>query len=182
MGDGGSGGDPENRAQNLGQRLGKLLRIGVDTKRAVVQAAGYGLRNPWRFSFDTNGDLYIGDVGQDHWEEVDYTPNGSAGIENYGWDVYEATHPYESKQPNGTGRLVMPVAEYSHDLGCSITGGYVYRGTKLAALRGRYLYGDFCSGRIWSLAINGGKATDVRQEGISVKNLAAGGVDASREL
>ena len=134
MGDGGSGGDPQNRAQNLKERLGKLLRINVNSKKPIVQIAGYGLRNPWRFSFDKpTGDLYIGDVGQNAWEEVDYTPKNSPGLENYGWSVYEATHVYSpGEKPNSAGHLVMPVAEYSHDLGCSITGGYVYRGSQIA--------------------------------------------------
>src|SRR5262249_12124462 len=128
MGDGGSGGDPENRAQDLASRLGKPLTINVDAKRPTRDIAAYGLRNPWRFSFDKGGNLYIGDVGQDNWEEVDYTRRSSAGVENYGWDVYEGTHSYESKAPNSAGRLVMPVIEYSHDSGCSITGGYVWHG------------------------------------------------------
>ena len=135
MGDGGSGGDPEDRAQNLSSRLGKLLRIDVDARPARVQIAGYGLRNPWRFSFDRGtGDLWIGDVGQNRFEEVDYTPRNSPGMENYGWDVYEGNAIYESKDPNPAGRLVSPVAVYSQSGGhCSVTGGFVYRGR---ALRG----------------------------------------------
>jgi glucose/arabinose dehydrogenase len=185
MGDGGSGGDPQNRAQNLKERLGKLLRINVNSKKPIVQIAGYGLRNPWRFSFDKpTGDLYIGDVGQNAWEEVDYTPKNSPGLENYGWRVYEGTHVYSAgEKPNTVGHLVMPVAEYPHSTGgCSITGGYVYRGTQIAALNGRYVYGDFCSGKIWSLAIQDGKAADVRAEAINVKNLSSFGVDARGEL
>ena len=97
MGDGGSGGDPQNHAQDLSSRLGKLLRINVSSKKPVVQVAGFGLRNPWRFSFDKpTGDLYIGDVGQNAWEEVDYTPKRSTGVENYGWNVYEATHTFST--------------------------------------------------------------------------------------
>ncbi len=105
MGDGGSGGDPGNRAQNLKSQLGKLLKINVNAKKSYVQIAGYGLRNPWRFSFDkATGDLYIGDVGQNEYEEVDYTPKGSAGLENYGWRVYEATHVYSpGEKPNTRG-------------------------------------------------------------------------------
>jgi glucose/arabinose dehydrogenase len=183
MGDGGSGGDPENRAQNLNSRLGKLLRINVNTKRASVQIVGYGLRNPWRFSFDKpTGDLYIGDVGQNNWEEVDYTPHNSAGIENYGWNVYEGTHSFENKAPNSAGHLVMPVAEYSHSEGCSITGGYVYHGSAVSALRGRYIYGDYCSGRVWSLRIADGKATDVRREAFTVAELSSWGLDSRGEL
>jgi glucose/arabinose dehydrogenase len=184
MGDGGSGGDPQNNAQNLSSRLGKLLRIDVNSRRATVQVAGYGLRNPWRFSFDKpTGDLYIADVGQSAWEEVDYTPHASPGLENYGWRVYEGTARYTAdQQPNPAGRLVMPVVTYSHDEGCSITGGYVYRGAAVPALKGRYIYGDYCSGRIWTLQIQNGKAVGVRAEGINVKSLSSFGVDAAGEL
>jgi glucose/arabinose dehydrogenase len=185
MGDGGSGGDPQNRAQNLKSNLGKLLKINVNSKKPNVQIAGYGLRNPWRFSFDSaTSDLYIADVGQNAWEEVDYTPKDSPGLENYGWRVYEGTHVYSpGEKPNPVGHLVMPVAEYSHDGGnCSITGGYVYRGSQIASLQGRYVYGDFCSGKIWSLVIQGGKAADVRPEAINVKNLSSFGLDAHGEL
>jgi glucose/arabinose dehydrogenase len=183
MGDGGSGGDPQNRAQNLKERLGKLLRINVNSTKPIVQNVGYGLRNPWRFSFDKpTGDLYIGDVGQNAWEEVDYTPKSSPGLENYGWNVYEGLHKFSSEPLNPAGHLVMPVAEYSHTLGCSITGGYVYHGSQIAALQGRYIYGDFCSGKIWSLLIQNGKAADVRAESINVKNLSSFGLDARGEL
>jgi glucose/arabinose dehydrogenase len=171
MGDGGSGGDPQNHAQDLSSNLGKLLQIDVDSRGAPVTIAGYGLRNPWRFSFDAAGNLYIGDVGQDSWEEIDYTPRSSPGIENYGWNVYEGTHIYSSnKSPNAEGHLVMPVAQYSHSTGgCSVTGGYVWKG--------RYYYGDFCSGRVWSLRIGGGKATGVRSEAIKVPSLSSWGLD-----
>jgi glucose/arabinose dehydrogenase len=184
MGDGGSGGDPANRAQNLGSRLGKLLRINVNTSRPVVQIVSYGLRNPWRFSFDRRGgDLYIADVGQGEWEEIDYTPRSSPGLENYGWRVYEGTHRYQQgQQPSGPGKLVMPVAEYSHSQGCSVSGGYVYRGASVGAAQGRYFYGDYCSGRIWSLRVASGKATDVRQESFRVNSLTSWGEDARGEL
>ena len=124
---------------------------------------GYGLRNPWRFSFDREtGDLWIGDVGQGAWEEIDHTPAASPGLENYGWDVYEGTHVYEDKDPNPAGHLVMPVYEYSHDDGCSVTGGYVYRGERVPAAVGRYFFGDYCSGTVWSFVLEGDKARDVR--------------------
>ena len=183
-GDGGSGGDPENRAQNLRSTFGKLLKFNVGKKRPSPIIVGYGLRNPWRFSFDrANGDLYIGDVGQDSWEELDYTKRGTAGLENYGWRVYEGTHRYQQgQQPSGPGKLVMPIAEYSHSQGCSVSGGYVYRGASVAAAQGRYFYGDYCSGRIWSLRISGGKATDLRQESLRVSNLTSWGEDARGEL
>jgi Glucose / Sorbosone dehydrogenase. len=121
-------------------------------------------------------------VGQDAWEEVDYTPKTSPGLENYGWNVYEATHKYSSNPLNPAGHLVMPVAEYGHDSGCSITGGYVYRGSQIAGLQGRYVYGDFCSGKIWSLVIRSGKAADVRTESINVTNLSSFGLDVRGEL
>jgi glucose/arabinose dehydrogenase len=174
LGAGGSGGDPENRAQNLSSRLGKLLQINVDSRRLSVSITGYGLRNPWRFSFDKSGNLYIADVGQNAWEEIDYTPRSSPGIENYGWDVYEGTHPFESKSANSAGHLVMPVAEYSHSNGCSVTGGYVWKG--------RYYYGDFCSGRVWSLRIANGEATGEREEAINVPSLSSWGLDGRGNL
>jgi len=174
MGDGGSGGDPQNHAQDLSSRLGKLLTIDVNSSTPRIGIAGFGLRNPWRFSFDKAGNLYIGDVGQDSWEEIDYTPRSSPGMENYGWNVYEGTHTFESKEANSAGRLVMPVTEYSHDLGCSVTGGYVWKG--------RYYYGDFCSGRVWSLKIAGGKATGVRTESIRVPSLSSWGIDGHGNL
>ena len=183
MGDGGSGGDPENRAQDLASRLGKLLRLNVDRAGAAWQVAGYGLRNPWRFSFDrATGDLYIGDVGQGDWEEIDFLPRVSLGLENYGWDVFEGRHRFEEKQLNPRGKLVEPVAEYDHSEGCSVTGGFVYRGKDIPALRGRYLYGDYCSGTVWSLRIAGGKATGIRREAIRVDELSSFGEDARGEL
>jgi glucose/arabinose dehydrogenase len=174
MGDGGSEGDPQNYGQSLSTRLGKLLRIKVDSRRPAVRIAGYGLRNPWRFSFDAAGNLYIGDVGQNTWEEVDYTPRSSPGLENYGWNVYEGKHRFQNKRPNPAGHLVMPVAEYSHKLGCTIIGGYVWKG--------RYWYGDYCSGRVWSLRIVGGKATGIRSESINVPSLSSWGLDGHGNL
>jgi glucose/arabinose dehydrogenase len=182
MGDGGSGGDPENRAQDLTQQLGKLLSTDVDDGTGW-RIEGYGLRNPWRFSFDREtGDLWIGDVGQGEWEEIDYTPRDSPGIENYGWDVYEGRHTYEAKAPNPVGHLVMPVFEYSHDLGCSVTGGFVYRGQDIPAARGRYFFGDFCSSRMWSFVLHDGKACDVRRDSLPVGSLSSFGEDAAGEL
>jgi glucose/arabinose dehydrogenase len=184
MGDGGSGGDPENRAQNLNDRLGKLLRLNVNRRGARWEIVGYGLRNPWRFSFDrATGDLYIGDVGQNAWEEIDFTPRNSPGLENYGWDVYEGNAVYEQKQPNPAGRLVPPIHVYRNGGGeCSVTGGFVYRGRAIPSLRGRYIFGDFCSGRIWTLRVTGGRATGVRQEAIRVASLSSFGEDARGEL
>jgi glucose/arabinose dehydrogenase len=184
MGDGGAGGDPENRAQNLNERLGKLLRLNVNRRGARWEIVGYGLRNPWRFSFDrANGDLYIGDVGQGSWEEIDYLPRRSPGLENFGWDVYEGNEIYERKNPNPAGRLVGPVHVYANaGEDCSVTGGFVYRGRAIASLRGRYVFGDFCSGKIWSLRVADGRATDVRREAIRLPNLSSFGEDARSEL
>jgi len=179
MGDGGSGGDPENRSQNMRSLFGKLLSINVATKGLQIEALG--LRNAWRFSFDrANGDLYIGDVGQGAIEEIDWTPKVSAGLENYGWDVYEGTSKFEDKAL-GPGNVVQPVAQYSHDEGCSVTGGYVYRGSN-TSLRGRYIYGDYCSGNVWSFKIAGGKLTGSRREAFKIGNLTSFGEDTAGEL
>jgi glucose/arabinose dehydrogenase len=183
-GDGGAGGDPENRAQNLGSRFGKLLAINVDRRGARWQTVGYGLRNPWRFSFDRRtGDLYIGDVGQNSWEEVDFTPRRSPGLENYGWDVYEGRARYEDKQPSGPGKLVFPIAVYSlNGDPCAVTGGFVYRGSAVPAARGRYFYGDNCSGEIWSLRVVGGRARIARKESFRLPGLSSFGEDGKGEL
>ena len=182
MGDGGSGGDPENRAQNMRTLLGKLVAINVDAARPRPVIDALGLRNPWRFSFDrATGDLYIADVGQNAFEEINYLPRASPGVENYGWDVYEGRSRFESKQP-GTGRLVFPVQVYSHGEGCSVTGGFVYRGSAIPALRGRYLYGDYCSATVWSLRIAGGRATELRREAFRIPELSSFGEDAAGEL
>jgi glucose/arabinose dehydrogenase len=181
MGDGGSGGDPHDYGQNLGARLAKLLRIDVAT--GAVSVAAYGLRNPWRFSFDrANGDLYVADVGQGEWEEINYRRRGAPGIPNYGWAVYEGRARFKDTALNRRGPLVMPVAVYSHAEGCSVTGGYVYRGRAYRSLVGRYFYGDYCSGRIWSLAVRGGKAVGLRREAPVVENLTSFGEDARGEL
>lgn len=165
LGDGGSAGDPLGNGQSLNTHLGKILRFDVDSASPYAIPAGnpfsagggqpeiwaYGLRNPWRFAFDAaNGDLYIADVGQNTYEEIDFQPASSAGGENYGWNFREGLHPYSgsSTEPGG---LVDPVAEYSHAQGCSVSGGVVYRGMNLPDWQGVYLYGDYCSGRIWGL-------------------------------
>jgi glucose/arabinose dehydrogenase len=179
MGDGGAGGDPENRSQNPRSLFGKLLSINVATKGLRIEA--YGLRNAWRFSFDrANGDLYIGDVGQGEIEEIDYLPAGFRGMPNFGWDVYEGRSSFERK-PLGPGRLVQPVAQYTHANGCSVTGGYVYRGSN-RALRGRYVYGDYCSGIVWSFKIGGGKATGLRRERFRIESVTSFGEDVAGEL
>jgi glucose/arabinose dehydrogenase len=185
--------DPHGNAQNVAVFLGKLIRIDVDAPRAQVLLAGYGLRNPWRFSFDrATGDLYLGDVGWQRFEELDYVRRrGLAGLLNFGWSVFEGT----SKRPSGAaavwpdGRLVWPILTYGHpptrrSRGCSasITGGYVYRGDAIRELRGRYFYGDYCSGKIWSLRVVHGKATDQRLEAVRVPWLTSFGEDAYGEL
>jgi glucose/arabinose dehydrogenase len=183
MGDGGSAGDPGNRAQNLSVRLGKLMRTNPYVRSPSWRIVGYGLRNPWRFSFDpANGDLYFGDVGQGDWEEVDYRPRSQLNtLTNYGWNVYEGRSRYRSATPNGAGRLVFPVFVYDHGQGCSITGGYVYRGRAVPTAFGRYYFGDWCSGTLWSLRITGG-AAETRKELGSIPRLATFGVDNAGEL
>jgi glucose/arabinose dehydrogenase len=185
MGDGGSAGDPENRAQNLSSRLGKLLRIDVDAARPRWQMAAYGLRNPWRFSFDrTNGDLYLADVGQGDWEEVDYRARSQLARRwNYGWPLYEGRHRFRAGPFSRVAPYVPPVAEYSHaDGSCSITGGYVYRGRAVPSFRGRYVYGDYCTGKVWSLRIERGRAVGISREAFTVPQLSSFGQDASGEL
>jgi glucose/arabinose dehydrogenase len=162
MGDGGASGDPQNRAQNPQELLGKLLRIDVDRGEPYANppdnpfAGGggrreifaLGLRNPWRFSFDREtGQLYAADVGQNAWEEVDIVRRGG----NYGWRIMEGAHCFRPSRCDTAG-LELPIAEYANANGrCSITGGYVYRGHRIEALRGIYLYSDYCSGEIWGL-------------------------------
>ncbi len=183
MGDGGSGGDPENRAQDLGERLGKLLSLDVSEPGEEWRIEGYGLRNPWRFSFDRDtGDLWIADVGQGEWEEIDFTPYPSPGLENYGWDVFEGTHAYEDKEPASEGRLVEPVAEYSHDEGCSITCGFVYRGERIPAATGHYFYGDYCSGLVWAVELQNRRVSRPRAFTFEVPGLSSFGEDAGGEL
>jgi glucose/arabinose dehydrogenase len=184
MGDGGSGGDPGNRAQRMSEKLGKLLRIDPLRRGAQWQIVGLGLRNPWRFSFDrANGDLYIGDVGQGDWEEIDYRPSAQiSSLANYGWRAFEGRTRY-SNTALGPGQLVAPVNVYSHaDSNCSVTGGYVYRGRAVAAAAGRYFFGDYCSGIVWSLRVQDEGATDVRREPFRVSSLTTFGEDAAGEL
>ena len=169
LGDGGRAGDPWGNAQNLGVLLGKLLRIDVDSGSPYGIPAdnpfvhslepgvrpeiwAYGLRNPWRYSFDrATGDLYIGDVGQGRYEWVQRQPAGAGGGQNYGWNIREGSHCYPTGTACDASGLVSPIAEYDHSLGCSITGGYVYRGAAYPQLVGIYFFADYCSGRFWSL-------------------------------
>jgi glucose/arabinose dehydrogenase len=182
IGDGGAGGDPDERSQNRSSLFGKLLARDVSSRSPGWAVDAIGLRNPWRFTFDrATGDLYIGDVGQNAVEEIDFRPRQSAGLENYGWDLYEGSQRFEDNASGG-GELVFPVFEYGHGQGCSVTGGYVYRGKARAAERGRYVFGDYCSGTVWSLRISGGKAQDVRTEPFEVDSLTSFGEDAAGEL
>ncbi len=165
LGDGGSAGDPQFHAQSLNTYLGKILRLDVDhgdpyaipPGNPFAKAGGlaeifeYGLRNPWRFTFDrATGDLYIADVGQDLYEEIDFIPAGSSGGLDFGWNYREGLHAYKGTPPQSL-ELVDPVWEYGHDQGCSISGAFVYRGTQIPSLQGTYLYGDYCSGKVWGL-------------------------------
>jgi glucose/arabinose dehydrogenase len=183
-GDGGSGGDPNNNAQNPDSGLGKLWR--ASPSNWVWEKAGYGLRNPWRFSFDSaNGDLYIADVGQGSWEEVDYRAQSDLLTPaNYGWSRYEGTHDFNvdiTIDPGSPTPLVSPVYEYDHSSGrCAIMGGYVYRGSAMPDRVGRYFFGDYCTGEIWTMdAVTG---ANVALEANDVPGLVSFGVDQSHEL
>ena len=181
-GDGGAGGDPEDRAQNMQSLLGKMLRLDVSRPGAAPEIVALGLRNPWRYSFDRlTGDLYIGDVGQGDLEEVSYTPRVSDGLENYGWDLFEGSRRFEEKSA-GPGQLVFPVFEYGRNRGCSVVGGHVYRGKARPAERGRYIVGDYCSGIVRSFRIVSGKAAEMRTEPFRISSLTSFGEDAAGEL
>ena len=206
MGDGGSGGDPNERAQDDGQLLGKLLRLDVDAPPDYIPADNpfvgpgnpldeiwaKGMRNPWRFSFDRlTHDLFIADVGQSNWEEIDFQPASSTGGENYGWNTYEGNHCYDSPcDPTG---LVFPFYEYSHGgdpFRCSITGGYVYRGGLIPDLQGTYFFADYCSSQIWSFRYNAGDTSEFRDRtaeldpggGLSIGSISSFGEDAPGEI
>ena len=190
LGDGGSGGDPENHAQSLDTMLGKILRIDVNhgDKYSIPsdnpfgnEIWEYGLRNPWRFSFDRlTNDMYIGDVGQGKWEEIDYVPAGQLGGLNFGWNIREGFHEYVGGRP--TSDFTSPILEYSHDTGgCAITGGYVYRGYKLPAFSGIYLYTDYCTGVISGLFYSGTewRSQELFQTGVTISTF---GQDEADEI
>lgn len=202
LGDGGNGGDPQGNGQNPAVWLGKMLRIDVDARDAgeygipdgnltgngaLPEIWSIGLRNPWRYSFDPdNGDLYIGDVGQNAVEEVDYEPAG-AGKRNYGWNSMEGSRCFEPDSGCDQGGITLPVVEYSHDSGCSITGGYVYRGSAIPELRGVYFYADYCSGLIGTLrmenqALSGARDITASINPDGIKDFTSFGVDAAGEL
>ncbi|HEY7207274.1 MAG TPA: PQQ-dependent sugar dehydrogenase [Gaiellaceae bacterium] len=200
MGDGGTNpasgptsiGDPQNHAQNRTSPLGKLLRIDPRRPDAAWQTIGFGLRNPWRFSFDRlTGNLWIGDVGAATFEEVDFRPRASIGRPaNYGWSRFEGRADYNSRIRLVRGpKVVFPTWQYQHTdpvgkIGnCGVIGGYVYRGSVVPAARGRYVFGDLCSGAIWSFKVGPkGRASRVTRLGARVPNLASFGEDASGEL
>ena len=198
-GDGGAQGDTKANGQNKNALLAKILRLDVDTVPAgktygipstnpfaggggAPEAWAYGLRNPWRFSFDrATGDLYIGDVGQDKWEEIDVQIASSKGGENYGWNTVEGPECYSPANCDKSAS-VAPVASYAHAQGCSVTGGYVYRGTKYPALVGTYLYADYCSGNVWTMTRDtAGKYTStIAVE--DIKSINSFGEDGAGEL
>jgi glucose/arabinose dehydrogenase len=197
LGDGGSGGDPMGNGQNLESLLGKMLRINptpstvesytIPSNNPFVGRNGrdeiwaYGLRNPWRYSFDRiTGDLWTADVGQNAWEEVDFQRAASRGGDNYGWNRMEGNHAFSGSAPAGHHA---PIYEYSHSGGnCSVTGGYVYRGSHISNLRGAYVFGDHCAGRLRAFIQDGGKAINHRFLGPRVESLSSFGQDASGEL
>jgi len=201
LGDGGAGGDPLGNGQNTNVLLGKILRIDptqpsggkeygippgnpfADGQGGAPEVWSYGLRNPWRFTFDPrNDDLWIADVGQNAWEEIDLLPaaSGGGGGANLGWNEMEATHSFEGgSNPDGG---VLPIFEYDHDEGCSITGGVVYRGTGVPGLAGAYLFTDYCNGTIRAVRAQDGAVSDERVFDAEGANLVAFGEDAGGEV
>jgi glucose/arabinose dehydrogenase len=210
-GDGGSAGDPDNRAQDPGELLGKMLRLDLDnddfpadpvTNYAIPpdnpfvaspdtlpEIWAFGLRNPYRWSFDRlNGDLYIGDVGQNVWEEIDYEPASSPGGLNFGWRIMEGNHCFEPPKDCDSTGLVLPVLEYDHLTGFSIIGGYVYRGSAIPSLYGHYFLADYVTDLVWSFRINNGQAFELTDWGSvlnpngEIESVTAFGEDADGEL
>jgi len=204
LGDGGSAEDPQGNGQNLKVLLGKILRLDVDSgtpyaippNNPFVGRAGargeiwsYGWRNPWRFAFDAiTGDMMVGDVGQYDWEEIDFEPAGQGG-RNYGWRKMEGTHCFPNPPCDPAG-LTLPVAEYGHQVGCSVTGGKIYRGAALPELSGVYFYGDYCTGLVRSIRVANGAATEAwdwtavlrRSGGGPMQGLSSFGTDGKGEL
>jgi glucose/arabinose dehydrogenase len=195
LGDGGAAGDPAGNARNPQTLLGKMMRIDVDGGQPYAIPASnpfagggglpeiwaIGLRNPWRFSFDARtGDLYIADVGQNEWEEVNVVPTAPQGLLNFGWDAFEGLHPYEQPLPEGP--TIQPVAEYSHAEGCSVTGGYVYRGVELPEWEGVYFFGDYCNGGVFGLIRTGADSWDWQRLFETGAQVSTFGADEAGEL
>jgi glucose/arabinose dehydrogenase len=181
-GDGGGGGDTYGNGQRASGYFAKIMRRNVDKPAARWQTWAVGLRNPWRFSFDrANGDLYIGDVGQNAWEEIDYVPKGRSHL-NFGWNRYEGDETFGDEELLPGWQLTPPLHVYDHEDGCSVTGGYVYRGKAVPDATGRYFFGDYCTARVWSLRVENGKATDVQREPFDVPALSSFGEDVNGEL
>jgi hypothetical protein len=198
MGDGGSGGDPQGNGQNRQTLLGKILRINVDSAAMPLHYSipadnpyvgnsqgwreeiwAYGMRNPWRFSFDSEtGILYCADVGQNAHEEIDIIEKGK----NYGWNTMEGIACYNPSSGCDTTGLTLPVKDYTHSVGNSVTGGYVYRGLNVPSLKGLYIYGDYVSGRIWALRYNGITVTKDTMLLDSPYSISSFGVDETNEL
>jgi len=204
-GDGGSGGDPGNRAQDItDQPLGKMLRIDVDggspyaipASNPFVGVTGddeiwaYGVRNPWRCDFDDEtGDLWIGDVGQNAYEEITFQPASSAGGENYGWRCYEGNNSYNTSGCDNSSTMTFPVWEYSHSYGCSVTGGVMYRGSAIPDLQGTYFFADYCYSSIWSFRYDGSstydyqtRTSELAPSSGSISSISGFGEDAAGEI
>lgn len=189
LGDGGSAGDPKNNAQNEQSMLGKMLILDVDLLNSTPQIWATGLRNPWRYCFDGD-DIYIADVGQNKWEEVNVVPWRSRNL-NFGWRLMEGKHCYDPPEHCERGKtLVYPAWEFDHDVGCSITGGYVYRGAAIPELTGHYFFTDYCAHKIWSFRYRSGGITEFTDhtvrllptDGSEIKNISSFGRDAFGEL
>ena len=188
MGDGGSAGDPEENGQDPKALLAKMLRLDADAPNPVPDRVHLGVRNPWRFSFDAKtGDLFIADVGQNKWEYVFAVAGTDKANHNFGWNIVEGNHCFLRKNCKKDG-FTAPIAEYSHEEGCSITGGFVYRGKALPALDGRYFYADYCTGLLRSLTWSGGYTREhwdwkaaIDREGI-LSQVSSFGVDHDGEL
>jgi glucose/arabinose dehydrogenase len=204
LGDGGSGGDPNGNGQNLTTLLGKILRIDVSGSTYSIPPSNpfassptnkheiwaYGLRNPWRPSFDrATGDLWIADVGQDSWEEINFQPANSPGGVNYGWRCYEGNNAFNTSGCASASTMTFPIYTYSHSVGCSITGGYVYRGCAMPALRGTYFFADYCANRIWSFGFAlesvqafTDRSAELANPGQTINSVTSFGEDARGEL
>ena len=213
LGDGGYAGDPESNGQNTHTLLGTILRLDIDGEKPYTipednpfynnnqgrpEIFCYGLRNPWRFSFDREtGDLYIGDVGQNSWEEIDFIPITDVSGANFGWNDMEGSHCYPTGEDCNQDNLITPIFEYPNNAnylktligwnqneakGCSVTGGYVYRGNEILSLYGKYIYGDWCTGDIWALTYSDEENylnEDIIESGI---NITSFGLDQNNEL